>query len=219
MSATTMPPYRPSTTPLSIRGMSAQQQRRRSLSETDEDIPALQSPSDSSESEDEPIRPPQPRPTARQRTVPLRRPLANFHDSDDSDIDITESGAVPPPFDSRVWYLTLLTLSLLVPFQTSNSRGDCYGNSKNTGTHIHLHLLPLFQATSPPLNPRVCWKPYSSPVPAKTKTIGTVAGVGAGIKGQTRYRPNKRDTRSYSSSFPSSATECETRMGSENQIT
>jgi len=59
--------------------------------ETDEEIPALQSPSDSSESEDEPIPPPQPRPAPRQRTVPLRRPSANVFDSDGSDFDITES--------------------------------------------------------------------------------------------------------------------------------
>ena len=84
--------------------MPTHQQRRTSLSEgaeTDEDIPDLQSPSDSSESEDEPT--PQPRPTARQRTVPLRRPLANVFDSDDSDFDITESGTVPSLFDSRGW--------------------------------------------------------------------------------------------------------------------
>ena len=71
--------------------MSTQQQRRVSLSEEfemDDEIPALQSPSDSSESEDEPT--PQPRAPTRQRTAPLRRPLA--FDSDDSDIDITESG-------------------------------------------------------------------------------------------------------------------------------
>jgi len=102
---TTMPEYRPaSTIPLGARGISTQQQRRTSLSEefhTDDEIPALQSPSDSSESEDEPT--PQPRPATRQRTVPLRRPLANIFDSDDSDIDITENGTVHSFFDSRGW--------------------------------------------------------------------------------------------------------------------
>lgn len=93
--------FRPaSATSPSVRIMSTQQQRRTSLSEefeTDDEIPALQSPSDSSESEDEPT--PQPQPTTRQRTAPLRRPLAL--DSDDSDIDITESGTVLSFFDSR----------------------------------------------------------------------------------------------------------------------
>ena len=79
--------------------MPSQQQRRINLSDEDEDIPDLQSPSDSSDSEDELVPQPHPRPTARQRTVPLRRPLANFGDSDDSDIEITENGTVPPPFD------------------------------------------------------------------------------------------------------------------------
>jgi len=106
--ATTMQEHRPHppTIPLSVRGMSTQQQQRRSSTsegaETDGEIPALQSPSDSSESEDEPT--PQPRrPTTRQRTVPLRRPLGNVFDSDDSDIDITESGTVLLSFDSRGW--------------------------------------------------------------------------------------------------------------------
>ena len=82
--------------------MSTQQQRRTSLSEefeTDDEIPALQSPSDSSESEDEPT--PQPRPTTRQRRMPLRRPLANVFDSDDSDADITENGTVLLFFDTQ----------------------------------------------------------------------------------------------------------------------
>jgi len=55
----------------------------------DEEMPALQSPSDSSESEDEPA--PQRRPTE-QHAVSPRRPLAaDVFDSDDSDMDITES--------------------------------------------------------------------------------------------------------------------------------
>ena len=98
-SLTTMPEFRhASTISLGVRGMPTQQQRRISLG-TDDEIPALQSPSDSSESEDEPT--PQPRPTTRQRTVPLRRPLANVFDSDDSDIDITENGTVLSFFDLR----------------------------------------------------------------------------------------------------------------------
>ena len=98
---TTMPEYRAaSILPLGVRGMPTQQQRRISVS-TDEEIPALQSPSDSSESEAEPT--PQPRPTTRQRTAPPRRPLGNVFDSDDSDIDITESGTVLSYFDSRGW--------------------------------------------------------------------------------------------------------------------
>ena len=100
-----MPLHHPaSATPLSVRGMSTQQQqqRRTGLSEdfgTDDEIPALQSPSDSSESEDEPT--PQPRPMTRQRSVPLRRPLANVFDSDDSDADITENGTVLLFFDTQ----------------------------------------------------------------------------------------------------------------------
>jgi hypothetical protein len=94
-----MSEYRPA--PLGVSGVSTQQQRRTSLS-MDDEIPALQSPSDSSESEDEPT-PPQPRPATRQRTGPLHRPLANVFDSDDSDIDITESGTVLSFSDSRGW--------------------------------------------------------------------------------------------------------------------
>ena len=93
--------------------MPTQQRRRTSLSEgfeTDDEIPALQSPSDSSESEDEPTPQPRPPPTTRQRAVPLRRPLANVFDSDDSDVDITESGTVLSFFDSRGRWLTLRTL-------------------------------------------------------------------------------------------------------------
>ena len=57
----------------------------------DEEIPPLQSPSDSSESEDEPI--PQPRPTGQHTVIVPPRPLvADAFDSDDSDMDITESG-------------------------------------------------------------------------------------------------------------------------------
>ena len=75
--------------------MSTRQRRRRSIGETDEEIPALQSPSDSSESEEEPI--PQPRPTEPPTVpVPPLRPLAaDAFDSDDSDMDITESGTPP----------------------------------------------------------------------------------------------------------------------------
>lgn len=70
--------------------MPTQQRRRRSIDGTDEEIPALQSPSDSSESEDELLLRPQ---TIGQDPVSLRRPLAAEHfDSDDSDMDITESG-------------------------------------------------------------------------------------------------------------------------------
>lgn len=69
--------------------MTTQQRRRISINDTDEEIPALQSPSDSSESEDEPTQPP--RPTTGQD--PSLRPLAaDVFDSDDS--DITESGTV-----------------------------------------------------------------------------------------------------------------------------
>jgi hypothetical protein len=72
--------------------MSTRQQFRRSINETDEEIPSLQSPSDSSEGEDEPT--PQPLPT-QQHTIPPLRPLAaDAFDSDDSDMDITESGTV-----------------------------------------------------------------------------------------------------------------------------
>lgn len=70
------------------------------MNETDEDIPALQSPSDSSESDNEPIVVP-PRPQTWQGTVPPSRPLAaDVFDSDDSDMDITESGTVIQSLDS-----------------------------------------------------------------------------------------------------------------------
>lgn len=96
-----LPPTIPTTfIPLS-RGMPTQRRRRRSISETDEEIPALQSPSDSSESEDSPIIPP--RPLTVQDPTPPPRPLAaGVFDSDDSDMDITESGTVIQPFDSRI---------------------------------------------------------------------------------------------------------------------
>ena len=93
--------------------MPTQQQRRTSLSEdfeTDDDIPALQSPSDSSESENEPTPPPQPQPPRRRPTVRPPRPLANVFDSDDSDIDITESGTVLSLLDLEGWWLMLHTL-------------------------------------------------------------------------------------------------------------
>ena len=77
--------------------MSSQHRQTGRAIDTDEEIPALQSASDSSESEGEPI-PPRP---PRQPTVPPRRPLATgVFDSDDSDMDITESGNVIFPFDS-----------------------------------------------------------------------------------------------------------------------
>jgi len=203
--------------------MPTHQQRRRSINEgaeTDEDIPALQSPSDSSESEDEAA--PHPRPTARQRTVPLRRPVAPVFDSDDSDIDITESGTVPLSFDSRDWLLIPHTLIPPLLPQTYGSRGDCSGNSKNTRTLLYLPLLKL-RAMALASSLRVCWRPYSSPAPVRTRAIeaivGIEAGIGAGPKGRTQCRRSKRGTRSYSSSSPSSATECGTTTRNENRIT
>ena len=103
----------PPPSPPGAGGMPTPQQRRTSLSEdfgTDDDIPALQSPSDSSESEDEPIPPPQPQPPRRRPIVRPPRPLANVFDSDDSDIDITESGTVLLPLDLRGRWLMLRTL-------------------------------------------------------------------------------------------------------------
>lgn len=82
--------------------MSTRQRLRRSINEADEEIPALQSPSDSSESDDEPTPELQPtQPHTLPPTPPLRSLAANVFDSDDSDMDITESGTATQSSDSR----------------------------------------------------------------------------------------------------------------------
>jgi hypothetical protein len=152
-----MPHYRPtSTIPLSDRAMPTQQPRRRMSegAETDEDIPALQSPSDSSDSDDD--LPPQPRPTARQRTTLPRRPLANVFDSDDSETDITESGAVPSSFNSRAWRLT---------FSTPTPRCAVREGAATAIPRIHESISIYARSTSGQLHRHRHFQPIGGPIP------------------------------------------------------
>lgn len=107
--------------------------RRSSTNGTDEEIPALQSPSDSSESEDEPAQPP--RPTTGQHP-PLRPLAADVFDSDDS--DITES-------DVR------FARGLLRQFQQYTSQSQSRPNQRagnGTGTEPSNLLEALFLPSS-----------------------------------------------------------------------
>jgi hypothetical protein len=155
--------------------------------DTDEEIPALQSVS--SESEDEAVS--QPRFTTGQRTAPPRIPpeTAELFDSDESDMDITESGTVIPPFDLSV-VVADVSRSIPLPPQTCGSPGDYYDNSNNTQTHPHRGPMNLRTMTLAP-SLQIFWRPYSFLVPARTKTTEATVGIGAGAGGRTQCQPNR----------------------------